>query len=611
MKFASRIVGVWIVTLGLFALSTSAVMAQEPDAGSANPVVNLAHFAPFGADNAGTSVTVRINGSDVFTQFVYPTTVPAITLLPAGDYLVEIIPTGAAEAAISGTVSLAADTQYTLLAVGDGANQPLGLRALVDDTVAAAAGSAKVRIAHFAPFAGPDLRRGDAATAGAEVDICDDATGTPVPGLTNVPFDTVSPYLPLPAGIYDLSIAVAGTNCATVALDLPAIDLVSEQVYDIFAIGKNNAAFPLEIKTFTGLDFPATVTVGHFAPFAADVAGTAVDIAVNGTVAITDFVYGEFVTGLALPSGNTLVEVLVAGTSTVALSGTLPLAGGKQYDLFAIGGKNSQPLAFSATEISTTVPVSKGLVTVGHLAPFSSNPALTAVNICTDAGTPIIENFQYPQVAANLVLDPGIYNLKITAPGSCAVTLFDMPPFFLTAGDNVDAFAIGSGIGDANFPINLVTTTGLPTPYYLWLPIVAKQSPNIVQIASAEPDLSLLVAALQAAGLDDDLAGPGPFTVFAPTNAAIEKFMADNNLTAEQLLQSPLLSSILLYHVVAGTIMAGDLTDGQQVATLQGGSLTFAINGGAKVNGVHIIATDNVAANGVIHLIDAILIPAQ
>ena len=471
MKLASRVLLAWIVALGLFVLSANAVMAQEPNAGSANPIVNLAHFAPFGANAAGTSVTVRVNGFDAFTQVAYPTMVPAIATLPPGNYLVEIIPTGATQAAITGTFSLAADTQYTLLAVGDGVNQPLGLRALVDDTAAAAVGFAKVRIAHFAPFAAPSERSGDAATAGAEVDICNDATGAAVPGLTNVPFDTVTSYLSLPVGVYDLSIAAAGTNCATVALDLPAIALLSEQVYDIFAIGKGNAAFPLEVKTFTGLDSPALVTVGHFAPFAANVPATAVDIAVNGSVAITDFVYGEYVSGVALLPGNTLVEVLVAGTNTVALSGTLPLAGGKMYDLFAIGGKNSQPLAFSATEISTTVPVSKGLVTVGHLAPFASSPALTSVTICTDAGVPIIPNFQYPQVAANLVLDPGIYDLKIAGPGGCSLTLFDMPPFLLLAGDNVDAFAIG--VGDANFPINLVTTTGLRS-FFLWLPFVAK-----------------------------------------------------------------------------------------------------------------------------------------
>ena len=608
MKVASKVFLVWVVALGLFALSANTVMAQEPDAGSANPIVNLAHFAPFGADVAGTSVTVRINGSDVFTQVVYPTMVPAIAVLPAGDYLVEIIPTGAVDPAITGTVTLAADTQYTLLAVGDGANQPLGLRALVDDTTPAPTAFAKVRIAHFAPFAG--ARSSAVAQAGAEVDICNDDTGAPVPGLTNVPFDAVTPYLQLPAGVYDLSIAVAGTNCATVALDLPAIALASEQVYDIFAIGKNNAAFPLDVKTFTGLDQPAMVTVGHFAPFAADVPATAVDIKVNGSVAITDFVYGQFVSGVELLPGDTLVEVLPAGSSTVALSGTVPLESGKKYDLFAIGGKNSQPLAFSATEISTTVPVSMGQVTVGHLAPFANPPALTAVTICTDDGTAIIENFQYPQVAANLVLDPGIYNLKIAGPGGCALTLFDMPPFLLQAGDNVDAFAIGVGIGDANFPVNLVTTTGLRTPFYQWLSLIAQQLPNIMQIASAEPNLSLLVAALQAAELDDDLAGTGPFTVFAPTNAAIEEFMAENNLTPEQLLQSPQLSAILLYHVVPSKIMAGDITEGLQVNTLQGGPLTFSINGGAKVNDAKITAADIVASNGVIHLIDTILIPA-
>ena len=260
---------------------------QSPDSSSANPVINIGHFAPFGTNVAGTSVTVRVNGTDVLTNFVYPDVVKTINVLPAGTYTVEVLPTGTATVAISGVVTLESDKKYTLLAIGDGANQPLALAALEDNPGAPPAGSANVRIAHYAPFA--------ATLSATEVDICNDKTGAPVPGLTNVPFGEDSSWLPIPAGIYDLSIAVAGTSCATTALDIDPVAFLAGKTYDVYAIGKNDAAFPLAVTSITGLDFPAQVTVGHFAPFAATIPQTAVDIKVNGALAFTDVVYGNFV----------------------------------------------------------------------------------------------------------------------------------------------------------------------------------------------------------------------------------------------------------------------------------------------------------------------------
>ncbi len=439
---------------------------QSPDSPSANPVVNVGHFAPFGTNVAGTSVTVRVNGTDVLTDFVYPNVVKGINVLPAGTYTVEVLPTGTATVAISGVVTLESDKQYTLLSIGDGANQPLALAALDDNPTGPLPGTANVRIAHYAPFAN--------TLPATAVDICNDATGTAVPGLTNVPFGVASPWLPIPAGIYDLSIAVAGSNCATTALDVPPLAIAAGGRYDIYAIGKNNAAFPLEATSITGLDYPAKVTIGHFAPFAPTLPETAVDIKVNGTLAFTSVVYGVFVPQVPLLPVTTTVEILPAGTATVALSGTLKLESGAAYDVFAIGGANSQPLAFSTTQISTTTPSGKAVVTIGHLAPFASDVNATAVDICTDSGVAIpgLTGIKYPQVAANLVLDPGPYNLKIAVAGTnCATTAIDLPAFRLFAGEIADAFAIGTGA--PAFPLGLVTTTGLYTQVD-FLPIIGK-----------------------------------------------------------------------------------------------------------------------------------------
>ena len=451
------LVAVAACALAFTAVRVAQAQSSDPSAPAANPVVNVAHFAPFGADVASTSVTVRINGADVFTEFVYGEIVEDVNVLPAGQYTIEVLPTGSSSVAISGVVTLEEDKRYSLAAIGDGSNQPLALAALEDNPAAPPAGSANLRIAHFAPFA--------ATLAATEVDICNDATGTALPGLTNVPFGVSSSWLPIPAGIYDLSIAVAGSNCSSTALDVPPLAVVAGKTYDVYAIGKNNAAFPLEVTSITGLDFPAQVTVGHFAPFSTTAAGTAVDIRVNGSLAFTDVVYGDFVADVALPPGSTLVEILPAGTSTVALSGTLDLAAGSAYNLFAIGGANSQPLAFSTTEISKTAPAGKALLTIGHLAPFAADVDDTAVDICTDSGTalPGLTGVKYPQVAANLALDPGVYNLKIAIAGTnCATTALDLPAVALLAGKIYDVFAIG--LSNTAYPLEVVSTTGLDSP---------------------------------------------------------------------------------------------------------------------------------------------------
>ncbi len=143
-------------------------------------------------------------------------------------------------------------------------------------------------------------------------------------------------------------------------------------------------------------------------------------------------------------------------------------------------------------------------------------------------------------------------------------------------------------------------------------PPPAEQEPNIVEVAANNPDFSTLVAAVQAAGLVETLAGEGPFTVFAPTNAAFEAALAELGITAEELLASDNLADILTYHVVAGEVLAADVVelDGQSVETVNGQSVAITVDdGGVFVNGIAVSATDIPASNGVIHVIDGVLLP--
>ena len=146
----------------------------------------------------------------------------------------------------------------------------------------------------------------------------------------------------------------------------------------------------------------------------------------------------------------------------------------------------------------------------------------------------------------------------------------------------------------------------------------AMSESDIVETAAAAGDFKTLTAALKAAGLDEALKGPGPFTVFAPTYAAFAKLPEG---TVETLLKDPKgqLAEILKYHVVAGEVMAADVAkmDGQKVKTVQGAELTVEVSGDKVVlvdaagNRVNVIKTDITASNGVIHVIDAVLIPTK
>ncbi len=131
---------------------------------------------------------------------------------------------------------------------------------------------------------------------------------------------------------------------------------------------------------------------------------------------------------------------------------------------------------------------------------------------------------------------------------------------------------------------------------------------TVVGTAMATEGFETLVTAIQAAGLVDELKGAGPFTVFAPTDDAFAALPAG---TLDSLLADPdALAEILLYHVVSGETLAADISDGQEVVTLQGDLVTFVIDGDTvTINDATITATDIAASNGVIHVIDTLLLP--
>ncbi len=135
----------------------------------------------------------------------------------------------------------------------------------------------------------------------------------------------------------------------------------------------------------------------------------------------------------------------------------------------------------------------------------------------------------------------------------------------------------------------------------------AHQKSDIVDVAASAGSFNTLVTAVKAAGLVETLKGDGPFTVFAPTDEAFAKIPKDQ---LEALLaDKEQLTAVLTYHVVPGRVTAADVVKLDSAKTVQGQSVTIASEGGVTVDGANVVQTDIEASNGVIHVIDTVILP--
>lgn len=185
--------------------------------------LQVAHLAPFAAD-PGTVVTVTLNGAPALTGFAYGDSTAYIELTP-GSYDIEVFPEGSLTPAISASAYLEPGMDYTAVAIGDGANQPLSLKLLEDDNSAPAAGNFKLRLGHLAPFA--DSLPG--TTADVRLD-----DGTVI--LNDVVFGDVDTYMELPAGEYDLKITTP--DGATTLINFAPLTFAEGDIVSAFAVGE-------------------------------------------------------------------------------------------------------------------------------------------------------------------------------------------------------------------------------------------------------------------------------------------------------------------------------------------------------------------------------------
>lgn len=174
------------------------------------------------------------------------------------------------------------------------------------------------------------------------------------------------------------------------------------------------------------------------------------------------------------------------------------------------------------------------------------------------------------------------------------------------AGSSATTAASGSSASTASTTASGSSTTGSAsgsTP--------AAGEGTIVDVATEAGDFTTLLAAVQAAGLVETLSGPGPLTVFAPTDEAFATALDDLGLTADELLaDTATLTSILTYHVVEGEVLSTDLTDGMMAPTVNGAELTVGVTGSTvTIDEATVTTPDVMASNGVIHIVDGVLLP--
>lgn len=154
--------------------------------------------------------------------------------------------------------------------------------------------------------------------------------------------------------------------------------------------------------------------------------------------------------------------------------------------------------------------------------------------------------------------------------------------------------------------IALATTSALAVPAF-----ADGHSKDIVDTAADAGSFTTLLAAAEAAGLVETLKGNGPLTVFAPTDDAFAA-LPDGTVESLRLPENKdQLVDILTYHVVAGAVMSGDLTNGMEATAVNEGTLVIGTEDGVTVDGANVVTADIEASNGVIHVIDAVLVPAS
>ena len=315
-----------------------------------------------------------------------------------------------------------------------------------------------------------------------------------------------------------------------------------------------------EVTTLSKLDVTVDVTSG--AKIDSATVTTADLPADNGTVHVVDYVL--------LPTYDNVTEVVATSADHTILLTALQTAG----LVSTLEDMSADFTVFAPTDAA--------------FGQFLSDAGISAADLLAN---PDLAKILLHHVVAGTVLSTGLSNGEVTTVSGLDVTVD------ISAGAKIDsANVVVADILADNGVVHVLDYVLLPT------------YDDVTEIVATSPDHTILLTALQTAGLVATLQDlSSDFTVFAPTDAAFVAFLAANSLTAADLLASPDLSSILLHHVVSGTVLSTGLSSGP-VTTVNGTDVVVDLTSGVMIDNANVTAADIVADNGVVHVIDGVLV---
>lgn len=342
------------------------------------------------------------------------------------------------------------------------------------------------------------------------------------------------------------------------------------------------------------------VRVAHFA-----IDAPAVDVFVNGEAVLEEVPFPAVSDYLEVAPGSYEIAVAPAGEGIeAAVIGPVELTFEEDHSYTIAATGQLADGSFGPVVIDETAAFMGDMMEEGEMSDEMMEPMAKvlvlhgisdapAVDVALEDGTVLIEGAAFNDYAT-LEVPAGEYPLYVTASGDFETVVFDMNPTELE--------------GDRYYMLAAIGT--FPDDFQLYAEVVATK--NIVEVAAGAGSFETLLAAAQAAGLAETLSEDGPFTVFAPTDDAFAAALEALGVSAEDLLaDTDTLTSILLYHVVAGEVYAEDVVGLESADTVQGSAISImADDMGVTLNdSVSVVATDIMASNGVIHVIDGVLLP--
>jgi len=341
------------------------------------------------------------------------------------------------------------------------------------------------------------------------------------------------------------------------------------------------------------------IRVAHFSPDT-----PAVEVFLNGEPSgIQVLKFGEISGWVELPAGTYSIAVAPAGAGIEAAAigpASFTLRADNWVTIAAVGSLNAGTLgARVAVEDYTPVTGEEARVTVFH--GIEDAPA---VDVILPDGTPVVSRLAFGQ-SRTITVPAGVYDLAVVPAGSTEPVVIDLGGTQL----NGATYYFVAAVNRLAAPQVALSVVPLERVAPLFGRSATVGTQTIAAIAAGDARFSTLVTALQAAGLVDTLNSPGSFTVFAPTNAAFAALPAD--LLDTVLADKDLLTTVLLYHVLGGTALASDVVGQTSLNMLAGGQVRVDVReDGVYLNDTtRILITDIRASNGVIHVIDSVLIP--